>query len=58
MLPKLLELVRRYEAKPNKVNWDHLYDLMFTRRNLKLVDTVCHIKQEHELDIDDRDVLL
>ena len=58
MLPKMLELIRDHENRPQIVNWNYLYDLMFTRRNLKLVDTVCHIKQEHELDIVDRDVLL
>ena len=39
------------ELKPRKVkkniNLDYFYDLLFTRKNLKLVHIVCHDKQEH-----------
>ena len=29
------------------LNMDYFYDLLFTRKNLKLVHIVCHDKQEH-----------
>ena len=39
------------ELKPQKakknINLDYFYDLLFTRKNLKLVHIVCHDKQEH-----------
>ena len=39
------------EFKPHKakknINLDYFYDLLFTRKNLKLVHIVCHDKQEH-----------
>ena len=39
------------ELKPKKakknINLDYFYDLLFTRKNLKLVHIVCHDKQEH-----------
>ena len=31
-----------------KLNKDYFYDLLFTRKNLKLVHIVCHDKQEHQ----------
>ena len=30
-----------------KINLEYFYDLLFTRKNLKLVHIVCHDKQEH-----------
>ena len=30
-----------------KLNLEYFYDLLFTRKNLKLVHIVCHDKQEH-----------
>ena len=30
-----------------KVNLEYFYELLFTRKNLKLVHIVCHDKQEH-----------
>lgn len=34
-------------SKKRKLNKDYFYDLLFTRKNLKLVHIVCHDKQEH-----------
>ena len=30
-----------------KLNMEYFYELLFTRKNLKLVHIVCHDKQEH-----------
>ena len=32
----------------NKLNWLYFYQLLFTRKNLKLVHPVCHDKSGHE----------
>ena len=34
--------------KKRKLNKDYFHDLLFTRKNLKLVHIVCHDKQEHQ----------
>ena len=51
------QILRRKDRKGEKVlkpqnmkkniNLDYFYDLLFTRKNLKLVHIVCHDKQEH-----------
>lgn len=32
----------------NQLNWKYFFDLLFTRKNLKLVHVGCHFKGEHE----------
>ena len=34
-------------SRKKTINKDYFYDLLFTRKNLKLVHIVCHDKQEH-----------
>ena len=34
--------------KGYKLNWKYFFDLLFTRKNIKLVHVGCHIKGEHE----------
>ena len=51
------QILRRKDRKSKKelnppkmkknINLDYFYDLLFTRKNLKLVHIVCHDKQEH-----------
>lgn len=40
-------LSSKMTQKRKKLNKDYFYDLLFTRKNLKLVHIVCHDKQEH-----------
>jgi DNA fragmentation factor beta subunit len=46
ILPTLAEVV---EKCPNSkdVNWEYFYDLLFTKKNLRLVHVACHIKGVH-----------
>lgn len=34
--------------KGSQLNWRYFYELLFTRKNLKLVHVGCHLKGEHE----------
>lgn len=34
--------------KGSQLNWKYFFDLLFTRKNLKLVHIGCHVKGEHE----------
>lgn len=31
-----------------EVDWEYFFDLLFTRKNLKLVDIRCHIVTKHD----------
>ena len=42
-----LGLKSKASTKRRKLNKDYFYELLFTRKNLKLVHIVCHDKQEH-----------
>ena len=42
-----LGLKSKTPTKRRKLNKDYFYELLFTRKNLKLVHIVCHDKQEH-----------
>ena len=53
----MLELIKEYEDRHEKVNWDYFYDLMFTKENLKLVHPACQINRTHEKNIDESKVL-
>lgn len=43
VLPKLLE-ASRSKQKHQQINWEHVYNLLFTKNNLKLVQIGCHKK--------------
>ena len=47
ILPQILRAARNTPAG-NKLNWLYFYQLLFTRKNLKLVHAVCHDKSGHE----------
>jgi len=34
--------------KGSQLNWKYFFELLFTRKNLKLVHVGCHLKGEHE----------
>ncbi|KAL4221596.1 hypothetical protein ACF0H5_019853 [Mactra antiquata] len=43
VLPTLLEAAKQ-RKKHEEINWEHVYKLLFTRNNLKLVQVGCHKK--------------
>ena len=43
VIPTLLEAARKKDAD-QKLSWKRVYDLLFTRENLKLVQKTCHDK--------------
>ncbi|XP_028393545.1 DNA fragmentation factor subunit beta-like [Dendronephthya gigantea] len=45
ILPTLAEVIK--QAKGRDINWQYFYDLLFTKKNLKLVHVACHIKGVH-----------
>ena len=58
MLPKMLDLVKKYGKNVEEDTWDYFYDLMFTKKNLKLVHPVCQAQLKHETKIDESKVFL
>jgi DNA fragmentation factor beta subunit len=46
ILPTLGEVVKKC-PKQSEVNWHYFYDLLFTKKNLKLVHIACHVKGIH-----------
>lgn len=43
VIPTLLQAAK-HKQKHQELNWDHVYKLLFTRNNLKLVQVGCHKK--------------
>ena len=46
VLPTLAEVVKDC-PKSSEVNWHYFYNLLFTKKNLKLVHVACHVKGIH-----------
>ena len=46
VLPTLAEVVKNC-PKSSEVNWHYFYNLLFTKKNLKLVHVACHVKGIH-----------
>lgn len=47
IVPALIKAITECQEKKVVLNVDYFHDLLFTRKNLKLVHIVCHDKQEH-----------
>ena len=43
VIPTLIEAARK-KPKNSELDWSHVYKLLFTRENLKLVQVGCHKK--------------
>ena len=54
----MLDLVKKYGKNVEEDTWDYFYDLMFTKKNLKLVHPVCQAQLKHETKIDESKVFL
>ncbi|XP_072283126.1 DNA fragmentation factor subunit beta isoform X2 [Pyxicephalus adspersus] len=50
ILPCLMEAVK--ESRGRQINHQYFFDLLFTTKNLKLVNIVCHKKTSHNLSCD------
>ncbi|KAH3817843.1 DNA fragmentation factor subunit beta-like [Dreissena polymorpha] len=57
ILPTLLQAVK-VKQKHEEVHWEHVYKLLFTRDNLKLVQVGCHKKAARTQTCDVRDFLV
>lgn len=57
IIPTLLQ-ASRVRKKHEQLNWEHVYKLLFTRDNLKLVQVGCHKKAARTQTCDVQDFLI
>lgn len=57
VIPTLLEAAKRKDDT-QKLSWQKVYDLLFTRKNLKLVQKACHDKAARENTLEWRTFLI
>ncbi|XP_073512830.1 DNA fragmentation factor subunit beta [Phyllobates terribilis] len=51
ILPRLAKAVKK--SKGRQINWEYFFDLLFTTKNLKLVQISCHKKTSHDRECDE-----
>ena len=57
VIPTLIEAAKS-KQKHETLNWEHVYKLLFTRDNLKLVQVGCHKKAAREQKCNIKDFLV